>query len=52
MITLSTILLIAALIVFIISTFNVPARFNLIGAGLALWVLAEIIQKINVQMGS
>lgn len=39
-----TALLIAAFVLFVLVAVNVPsARVNLLGAGLACWVLAEII---------
>jgi len=42
------ILLIAALICFALAAFNVGGgRLNLLGAGLALWVLTELIPKIG-----
>lgn len=37
------ILLIAAFILFVVAAFNVTARFNLLAAGLACWVLTAII---------
>lgn len=37
------VLLIAAFILFVIAAFNVPARFNLVAAGLACWVLTSIV---------
>jgi len=38
------ILLVAAFILFVLVAINVPsARVNLLGAGLACWVLAEIL---------
>jgi hypothetical protein len=40
---LTVILLVLALIAFVAATFNAPIRFNLVAAGLALWVLAELI---------
>lgn len=42
----STILLLAAFILFVLSACGVPGgRINLMAAGLACWVLAEIIAK-------
>jgi hypothetical protein len=38
------ILLIAALVVFILAMFPIPAKINLIPLGLALWVLSIILQ--------
>lgn len=40
---LTIILLVLALIAFVAATFNAPVRFNLVAAGLALWVLAVLI---------
>lgn len=41
-------LLIVALVLFVIATVGVPSgRFSLMAAGLACWVLSEII-KLNV----
>jgi hypothetical protein len=37
------ILLIAAFVLFLIAAFNVAARFNLVAAGLACWVLSVIL---------
>ncbi len=42
---LSIVFLLAALILFIISCFNVPSRINLVSAGLACWVLSDIIAR-------
>lgn len=39
----SLILLIAAFILFVIAAFNVGTRFNLLAAGLACWVLSELL---------
>ena len=49
MVTISLILLVAAFIVFVLAALGVPSapRFNLIGAGLALWVLSLLIQNIK-----
>ena len=40
----TTILLVAAFVLFVLATLGVPApeRFNLIGAGLACWVAAQL----------
>lgn len=40
---LTLILLVFAFVLFTIAAFNVPARFNLIAAGLALWVLSILL---------
>lgn len=40
-----TILLIAAFVLFVIAAFPVPSRVNLVAAGLACWVLAEILGR-------
>lgn len=37
-----TILLIIALILFVLAAFNVSSRINLVAAGLACWLLAEL----------
>ena len=42
---LSILLLLAALILFLISAFNVPSRVNLLSAGLACWVLSDIVAR-------
>lgn len=39
----STILLVFAFVIFVIAAFNVPARWNLIAAGLAFWVLSILL---------
>lgn len=38
----SLILLVMAFVLFLVATFNVPARWNLIAAGLACWVASVI----------
>lgn len=38
------ILLIAAFVLFVIAAFPVASRINLVAAGLACWVLAEILR--------
>lgn len=43
MINLRIVLLIIALILFILSGLNIPARVNLLAFGLAFWVLALIV---------
>lgn len=40
---LTAILLVAAFVLFVIAVFNVPARVNLVAAGLACWVLTVLI---------
>ena len=42
---LSIIFLLAALILFLIATFNVASRINLLAAGLSCWVLSDIIAR-------
>lgn len=37
------ILLIAGFVCFLIATFNVPVKVNLIAAGLACWILTAVI---------
>jgi hypothetical protein len=39
----STILLVVALVLFVISAVGVPSRFNLQSAGLAVWVLSLLV---------
>jgi hypothetical protein len=45
----STILLIAAFILFVLATFGIPQapRFNLVAAGLACWVLASLVPLLH-----
>ena len=47
--TISLILLVAAFILFILAAINVPSppRFNLIAAGLALWVLSALVGNFH-----
>lgn len=45
MFSIPLILLIAALVCFILVAANFPSRINLLGLGLALWVLAVIVQR-------
>jgi hypothetical protein len=40
---LTIVLLVAAAIFFGLAVFNVPARFNLVAAGLFVWVLATLL---------
>jgi hypothetical protein len=40
---LGTILLVAAFVLFVLATFGVGSRFNLLAAGLAYWVLSILI---------
>jgi len=45
---LSLIFLIAALVLFIIATIGVPAgRYNLVAAGLACWMIAQLVPKMG-----
>jgi hypothetical protein len=47
MITLSLLLLVVALVLFVLAALAVPVpRINLVAAGLACWVLAQIIGQI------
>lgn len=39
----TTILLVFAFVLFCLATFNVSARWNLIAAGLAFWVLSILL---------
>jgi len=41
-------LLTVSFVFFVLATFNVAARFNLLAAGLALWVLVPAIQLLRV----
>lgn len=41
--TISLILLIAAFVSFLLAMCNFPSRINLIGLGLALWVLTHVL---------
>lgn len=43
----ATILLVAAFVLFVLSAIGIPSppRFNLMAAGLACWVLAELIGR-------
>lgn len=45
---LTLILLIAAFILFVIAAFGVGARFNLVAAGLACWVLSVILGGVHL----
>lgn len=40
---LNLICLVAAFILFLLAALNVSAKFNLMAAGLALWVLAQLL---------
>jgi hypothetical protein len=49
MITLSLVLLIVALVLFVLAALSVPVpRVNLIGAGLACWLLAQLVGHFTV----
>ena len=50
MITLATLFLIAALICFLIATFPVSSRVNLVALGLAFVVLAMLIGGLPVRL--
>lgn len=41
---LTAILLVLAFVCFLLAVFNVGARFNLVAAGLAAWVLTVLLQ--------
>lgn len=45
MITLSSILLICALIAFLLATFNVPSRINLVALGLSLITIVFLLGR-------
>lgn len=48
MVTLSIILLVAAFVLFVLAAISVPVpRINLVGAGLACWVLAQLLGVIK-----
>lgn len=40
-------LLLAALILFLLAAFNVPARINLMALGLACWVTVPLIDAVQ-----
>ncbi len=42
----SLILLVFAFVLFVIAAIPIPARWNLIGAGLACWVAAELFGRV------
>jgi len=42
---LSSILLIAAFVLFVIAAFPVASRINLVAAGLACWALSDIVSS-------
>jgi hypothetical protein len=41
------ILLVVAFVLFVLATFNVASRINLVAAGLALWVLVPLLQILR-----
>lgn len=43
--SISLFLLVAAFILFVIAAIPIPARINIVAAGLACWVLAEILGR-------
>jgi hypothetical protein len=49
MVTVSLVLMVAAFILFILAALNVPSppRFNLIAAGLAMWLLSVLINNVH-----
>jgi hypothetical protein len=46
--TLPLILMVFALVLFVIAAIPVAARFNLIAAGLACWVLAVLVGGVSL----
>jgi hypothetical protein len=46
----STILLVFAFVLFCVATFNVPARWNLIAAGLAFWVASVLFSGLGAHL--
>jgi len=48
----SLLLLVVAFILFVLATFGVGGRFNLIAAGLACWLLSIIIGSGGLHLGS
>ncbi len=47
MVTVSLVLLIAALVLFGVAIFGPPTRINLVAAGLFCWVLSIVIGRIH-----
>jgi hypothetical protein len=45
------ILLVFAFVLFVLATFNVSARWNLIAAGLAFWVLSVLLGGLGGHVG-
>lgn len=43
--TIHLLLLVLAFVLFAVAAFNVPSKANLIAAGLAAWVLAELLAR-------
>jgi hypothetical protein len=43
--SISLFLLVAAFILFVIAAIPIPSRINIVAAGLACWVLAEILGR-------
>jgi hypothetical protein len=43
--SINIILLIVALVLFLVAAIGVPSRINLLAAGLAFWVLSQLIGK-------
>jgi hypothetical protein len=46
----STILLVFSFVLFCLATFNVSARWNLIAAGLAFWVLSVLLGGLGIHL--
>ncbi len=44
----TTILLVFAFVLFCLSTFNVSAKWNLVAAGLAFWVLSILLGGLHI----
>lgn len=44
----NTILLVFAFVLFVLAAFNVPARWNLVAAGLAFWVLSILLGGLHL----
>lgn len=42
------IFMVFAFVLFLLATFNVPSKWNLISAGLAFWVAAELFGKFPI----
>lgn len=49
--TLDLILYVAALVLFLLATFNVPSRVSLLALGLACWVLVPLLDTFHTLGG-